>query len=310
MTNNPLVSIIIPYFDFSDYLLEAVNSAAAQDYAEVEIVVVDDCSPVRPAANILQGHLFPRLKIIRHDKNLGCATARNTGVKNSTGEFILPLDSDDTISPKFLSKTLPLLLKDSELDGVYTQMNIYGELNLIHIPDVTLLNVLTAQPGPPTFIYRRKTWEKVNGYRDGFYHADAAFWASILSAGSKVHRVEEPLFNYRRHKRNGSDEKLLEEVPALSREFRDFFIENLEEILATEEKKYWQLKQEYKVLQSGFRKLEHGYTEANTVLTELIESRKKSIPVRMANFTRNIIRDIFRNDSKVSRPSSIEETVS
>lgn len=291
VANNPLVSIIIPYYDYCDYLLDAVNSAAAQEYPEVEIIVVDDCSPVAPASEILKSHPFKRLTIVRHEENLGCATARNTGIKKSVGEYILPLDSDDMISPEFITATLPILLDRQEIGCVYTQCKRFGEIDLLWVPEVTLLNVITAQPGPPTFLYRREVWQSVNGYRDGFYHADAAFWVSLLQKGWKIQRVEESLYFYRRHPRNGSSERLLDEVPSLSREFRDLFIENLEPILAKEEEKYWQLKEEYKILEDGFRQLEEGYLRVHKELDGLLEARSKSLPERAARFIRNLLSD-------------------
>lgn len=92
----PTATVIVPTFGRSSFLLEAVNSVACQTYRNLELVIVDDCSPVKPE--------IPRLgeidvKFVQHSRNMGPGAARNTGLAHATGEYVLFLDDDDLLTP-------------------------------------------------------------------------------------------------------------------------------------------------------------------------------------------------------------------
>jgi glycosyltransferase involved in cell wall biosynthesis len=89
----PLVSIIIPYFNHPDYLAEAVGSARQQTYSNLEIIVVDDGSVV-PADSLLKS--FTEVVILRTE-NRGVSSARNIGFQKSSGEYLIFLDADDRL---------------------------------------------------------------------------------------------------------------------------------------------------------------------------------------------------------------------
>lgn len=91
----PLVSIIIPYFNHEAYIREAVLSAASQSYANVEVIVVDDGS-TNPVAPLLAD--LPDIRMFR-TANAGCSAARNAGVRASRGTYLLFLDGDDRLLP-------------------------------------------------------------------------------------------------------------------------------------------------------------------------------------------------------------------
>ena len=93
--NSPTVSVVIPFYSqHPGKLLGAVKSVLSQTLESIELIVVDDCSPVS-AERELKGFSDPRVKIITHAKNLMGGLARNTGVKNAKGQFVAFLDSDD-----------------------------------------------------------------------------------------------------------------------------------------------------------------------------------------------------------------------
>lgn len=100
----PSVSIVIPTYDEQDRLLAALQSLALQDYSPqaVEIVVVDDASPVFDPALCQEAAGAFTLRIIRHAANQGRARARNTGIRAARGELLVFLDSDMTVGPDFL----------------------------------------------------------------------------------------------------------------------------------------------------------------------------------------------------------------
>lgn len=104
-TSTPLVSVIIPCYNQGHYLTEAVNSVLAQTYQPVEIVVVDDGS----TDNTRQvAETYTSVKYV-YQKNGGLSAARNAGIDNSHGEFLIFLDSDDWLLPEAIAINIKYL---------------------------------------------------------------------------------------------------------------------------------------------------------------------------------------------------------
>ncbi|MBO8144155.1 MAG: glycosyltransferase [Thermodesulfobacterium sp.] len=98
-------SIIVPTYNRANFVVEAINSALNQTYKlPYEVIVVDDGS-IDDTEKILLEYMKrePRLKFIKHERNKGLAAARNTGILNSQGEYLLFLDSDDKLLPDALN---------------------------------------------------------------------------------------------------------------------------------------------------------------------------------------------------------------
>jgi glycosyltransferase involved in cell wall biosynthesis len=100
MENSPLVTVIIPTFNRGWILQEAIDSVLAQDYVNLELIVVDDGSTDN-TAEILSGYR-DRLTVLAQD-NQGVSAARNRGIQAAAGELIAFLDSDDLWLPQKLS---------------------------------------------------------------------------------------------------------------------------------------------------------------------------------------------------------------
>jgi glycosyltransferase involved in cell wall biosynthesis len=91
----PLVSIIIPYYNQRAFIADAVGSAKLQTYPNIEIIVVDDGSQV-PAESELRE--IDGIQLLRTE-NRGVSAARNLGFQRSSGEYLIFLDADDVLSP-------------------------------------------------------------------------------------------------------------------------------------------------------------------------------------------------------------------
>ena len=94
-----MVSVVIPVYKVEKYLSECVESVTGQTYEDIQIILVDDGSPDL-CGKICDRYAErdPRVLVI-HKENGGLSDARNVGMKESTGEFIYFLDSDDRIEP-------------------------------------------------------------------------------------------------------------------------------------------------------------------------------------------------------------------
>ena len=99
----PLISIVIPLYNRELEIVRALASCTRQEFADFEIIVVDDASTDR-SADVVNALADPRITLVRHARNRGPCPARNTGVAHATGEWILLLDSDDELLPGALAR--------------------------------------------------------------------------------------------------------------------------------------------------------------------------------------------------------------
>ena len=114
----PIVSIIIPIYNTAATLARCIDSALAQSFADVEIVLVDDGSP-DGAGDIADAYACRDARIhVVHQSNAGLAEARRAGIHAARGRYIVPLDSDDTM-PERAVETLYRHMTEQDLDMVY-----------------------------------------------------------------------------------------------------------------------------------------------------------------------------------------------
>lgn len=100
-TIQPLISINIPIFKCEKYILRCLDSVKNQVYKNLEIILVNDCTPDGSMAivqNFLNTHPDLNIKVIEHQENSGLSVVRNTGIVASSGKYIYFLDSDDEIT--------------------------------------------------------------------------------------------------------------------------------------------------------------------------------------------------------------------
>ncbi len=116
-SDTPAVSVIIPTYNHARYVAQAIQSALAQTYHDYEIVVIDDGSTDHSRAVIA-----PFMDRVRYvwQPNQGLSAARNTGVRESRGRYIAPLDADDIWFPDYLATMAPLLDGDPSAGAAYS----------------------------------------------------------------------------------------------------------------------------------------------------------------------------------------------
>ena len=107
----PLVSIVTCSFNNADFILETLDSIKAQTYANIELVIVDDCSTDNSVAIIEEWlKTYPgKYKFIRHETNLGGSVPYNVGLKNATGKYYAAVDTDDALMPEKIERQVAIL---------------------------------------------------------------------------------------------------------------------------------------------------------------------------------------------------------
>lgn len=111
MSPAPLVSAIIPTFNRAAYVALAIDSALAQTWPNVEVVVCDDGSTDNTTEVLAQ--YGNRIRVVSQT-NQGLSAARNTAIKASSGEFLALLDDDDEWLPERLAIQMPLMLDNPD----------------------------------------------------------------------------------------------------------------------------------------------------------------------------------------------------
>lgn len=189
------VSVIIPTYGGGHFLERAIDSVLAQDYLDIEIIVVDDNGKGTPSQlrtqKIMEKYLdIPRIKYIVHDNNKNGAAARNTGFKHSTGKYIAFLDDDDVYLPsKIRLQVQQLEALDEEWSMCYCSHKVYknGKLLRTEIKRKSghlLFDVLTHKVtiGSTSLLIRRSVYEKLGGFDESFKrHQDWEFTARVAN---------------------------------------------------------------------------------------------------------------------------------
>jgi len=195
----PKVSVIIPCYNQGIYLDEAVDSVLNQTYEDFEIIIVNDGSTDEFTNRLLADYRKPHTRILQ-TRNQGLATARNTGITEARGEFILPLDADDKIGPGYLGKAVAILERQPNVGIVYCRGELFGDrTGDIAAPQFSRIGMLISNLIFCSALFRKSEWEQVGGYNPNMIHGceDWDFWLSLLELGLSAERLPEVYFYYR-----------------------------------------------------------------------------------------------------------------
>jgi glycosyltransferase involved in cell wall biosynthesis len=195
----PKVSVIIPCYNQGIYLDEAVDSVLNQTYEDFEIIIVNDGSTDEFTNRLLTDYRKPQTRVLQ-TRNQGLATARNSGIAEAQGEFILPLDADDKIGPGYLEKAVEELAKNPETGIVYCYGELFGDRQgRIQAPEFSVRKMLFSNLIFAAAFFRKKDWETVGGYNPNMSYGceDWDFWLSLVEQGLTATRLPEVFFYYR-----------------------------------------------------------------------------------------------------------------
>lgn len=199
---NELVSIVIPCYNYAEFLIEAIDSALDQTYSPIEIIFVNDGS----TDNSME--LSFRRDIIRIDQsNQGVSAARNIGTIIAKGKWICCLDADDLLTPEYVSKCMR---KSTHFDVIGTGYEEFGDSETILIlpeePSFEKQNKVHCSA-----LYKKSMWEAIGGWNEDMKegYEDWDFWYRASSNGFKIYNIQEPLLLYRKHGKTRNDKVIV-----------------------------------------------------------------------------------------------------
>ncbi|MBU0762476.1 MAG: glycosyltransferase family 2 protein [Candidatus Altiarchaeota archaeon] len=204
----PKVSVVIPCFNDGRYLREAIDSVEKCKKDMYEIIIVNDGSTERLTKEVLKGLRDDGYNII-DTKNIGPCHARNIGISNSSGEYILPVDADNLIKPEYMVEGVKRL-DANPLVGV-----VYGDC--IHFDDKGKKTVSVGEFERDKMalgnyidtcaVFRKKLWKECGGYDESLYAwEDWELWINAYCRGWLFEYIPQVMFYYR-DKPNSLSEK-------------------------------------------------------------------------------------------------------
>lgn len=235
----PTVSVIIPVYNDAEYLWEAINSVKKQTYTEWEIIIVDDGSDKKSTIDIIDSIYDEKIKIIR-TKNNGPSAARNIGIREAKGKYILPLDADDFIDATYIEKAIDIMEKDGDIGIVYCKAELFGKrVGLWELPEYNIGSMLIGNMIFVTSLFKKSDWECVGGFDETLKHGieDYEFWLSLIELNIKVYMIPEVLFCYRIKERSRNtnfskkEEQLISTYRYIVKKHLRLYQENIENII-------------------------------------------------------------------------------
>jgi glycosyltransferase involved in cell wall biosynthesis len=254
--NNPLVSVIIPFFNSETYLQETIESVLSQTYTDWEILLVDDGSTDKSTEIALDYHSrYPdKIHYLEHDNhsNQGTSATRNMGIKYAKGVYVSFVDADDVWVEKKLEEQVKILEMNKEAAMAYGKtlywyswsddpedikrdfiVDYNIELNRIVSPPLLLTRALqskTVTPNPSNIMVRSEVVRETGGFENSFrgMHDDQVFLAKIYS--SKAVYVSDHVWDFYRKHKNSLSYVALKKGKKASSEL--FYLKWLEKYLA------------------------------------------------------------------------------
>lgn len=214
----PSVTFVIPCFNHGKFVAKAVDSALGQVDAAVRVVVIDDGSNDGTTPSACDRCAGDGV-IVLHQENRGLPAARNRGAAESKCEFLVFLDADDWVAPRFVTKLHAALRAEEEHAGqrgrtgdptsrpplishVYCQERLVEKgRGIWRVPEWDPVQMMVTNLHPVTTLVKRECFDAVGGFdesmRDGYEDWD--LWLRFVERGWRGLRVREPLFVWRRH---------------------------------------------------------------------------------------------------------------
>lgn len=205
--DRPLVSVVVPCFNYGRFLAEALESIEAQSFRDLEILVIEGGSTDPAGAEEVRklersarrsARFFYREAAARVGDN------RNFGIARARGKYICCLDADDRMLPGFLEVAV-FIAECGDYDIVSPSLRCFGQrTDAWHASTASTVELSRENTLTSASLFRREVWEAVGGFRDfgvgaGHVPEDWDFWLRAVASGYLATAIPAPLYEYRVH---------------------------------------------------------------------------------------------------------------
>jgi glycosyltransferase involved in cell wall biosynthesis len=203
----PLVSVVIPCFNYGRYVEQAIHSALSQTFNRIEVIVVEGGSTDQETPGIireLEGKGLPNTRFVYRTEPRLVGDNRNFGIALARGRYVCCLDADDVIKPTYLEIAM-FLTENCGYDIVYPSVRCFEQSDFEWIltdpawPEIAYGNQIST-----VAVFRKEAWQLVGGFRDwgkGDAHVaeDWDLWVRLIGHGFRGKCIRDPLMLYRVH---------------------------------------------------------------------------------------------------------------
>lgn len=204
-----IVSVVITCYNQAHFLSEAIDSVLAQSYEHIEINVIDDGSKDNPAEVAAR---YPSVRYLRQT-NQGVAVARNRGLSESTGDYIVFLDADDRLPPDAFAINAGFLEARSGcafVSGNCKHIDVHGNtLQLVHRPSIESEHYVALLRSnyilmPAQVMYRRALLDSIGGFDASVDHGSDFELYLRIARDFPVYHHDKIVAEWRQHETNTS----------------------------------------------------------------------------------------------------------
>ena len=211
----PLISLITTVYNRLPFLAQTLDSILAQTYPHFELLIWDDGS-TDDSVEIAQHYacLDPRVHVIAVPRNQGLSVSLRAAIATTSGQYLGWVDSDDLLAPTALEATVAVLEEFTDVGLVYTNYHLIDEQGrdcglgkLCRTPyskDQLLVDFMTFH----FRLIRRSVYDRVGGVDDSLAAAEDYDLCLKLSEVTEIYHLAQPLYFYRRHSSNISNDRL------------------------------------------------------------------------------------------------------
>ena len=204
LPSQPLISAIVPCYNQSHFLPQAVTSVINQTYKNWEIIIINDGSldtTSTVAKQLIAANPQHKIRLVEQ-ANQGLSMARNAGIAAATGEYIIPLDADDILAENALTCLLEICLKSNVPCVAFGSYQMFGTENRT-VPSYDLYspeNIKESNMIHPSSLYHKSVLDSVSGYKSEMKegYEDWEFWVNCHKHSIPFFGTREVVVNYRR----------------------------------------------------------------------------------------------------------------
>ena len=214
LTTRPTVSVVVPCYNYGHYLPQAVSSILAQDGVDLEVIIVDDHST--DGSELVAADLAARhesVRLIRNEENKRHIATYNTGLAETTGDYVVLLSADDMLAEGALARAVSLMEHHPNVGLVYGYAPVFTETPEPATPGRTWsiwsgrewIDAVTRRGDNvvvnPEVVMRNSVMRKLVGYNAAYPHAaDLLLWLQTATLAD-IGRVNGVQAHYRTHTR-------------------------------------------------------------------------------------------------------------
>lgn len=199
---NVLVSVIMPVYNMTEFVGEAIESILQQTFSDFEFIIIDDASD-DGTDSVVRSYTDERIVLVRNDSNIGNYASRNKGMQQARGKYIAIMDTDDIAMPERLAKQFDYLEAHLDVLAVGTdcvfisngqQKKVVGSYQ-----DILFALLDNNCFIHPSLMIRVDVLRQLNGYDERYYYSADYDLVCRLALRGKIENLTEPLILYRWH---------------------------------------------------------------------------------------------------------------